>query len=350
MSAILPALRYAVKQRLLKHLRACRDPGLKIRYLIIINLANRRSPGQTAEVLRAHRATVYRVAARFRRHGEPGLFDRRRDNGPAKVDSVYLADLERAVRSSPPAYGWPRPTWTRELLVLALRRRTGITVHVGTLSRALRRLRARRGRPRPTVGPPPGRSPKRWRLSVIRKLLRELPAREAAVYADEVDVHPNPKVGWDWMARGQQKEVRTPGQNRKRYLAGALDVRTQELIWVSGAHKDSALFLRLLVKLWRHYPRAGVIHVIVDNYGIHTSALTRWALRCAGGRIRLHLLPPYSPADNKIERVWEDLHANVTRNHTCPDIDSLMRQVRNYLRRRLRRVQARRRPTARPTA
>ena len=49
-------------------------------------------------------------------------------------------------------------------------------------------------------------------------------------------------------------------------------------------------------------------------------------------------LPPYCPNDNKIERVWQDLHANVTRNHTCPDITALMREVRYYLRKRNRRT------------
>jgi hypothetical protein len=29
--------------------------------------------------------------------------------------------------------------------------------------------------------------------------------------------------------------------------------------------------------------------------------------------------------------VWEDLHAEVTRNHTCPDLDSLMAEVRVHL-------------------
>jgi transposase len=52
------------------------------------------------------------------------------------------------------------------------------------------------------------------------------------------------------------------------------------------------------------------------------------------GRIALYFLPPYSPDYNRIERVWEDLHANVTRNHACPDIASLMRAVRYYLRKR----------------
>jgi transposase len=181
MSCIVPRLRLSVKNRLLRHLRLCRDPGLKTRYLIIVNLLAGRCPQQTAAVLALHRATVYRVAARFRDHGELGLYDRRRDNGPAKVDRAYREVLAQTVRATPQAYGWSRPTWTRELLVLAMRRQTGVRVHVGTMSRALRRIGARRGRPRPTVGCPEGQNPKCWRLYKIRRLLRELPADEVAV-------------------------------------------------------------------------------------------------------------------------------------------------------------------------
>ncbi len=158
------------------------------------------------------------------------------------------------------------------------------------------------------------------------------------VYEDEVDIHLNPKIGYDWMGHGQQKEVKTPGKNVKRYLAGALDVRTGQLHWVEGEKKDSWLFVELLGKLYHHYSEAKVIHVILDNYGIHDSQLVAWALLEAGGRIKLHPLPPYCPNDNKIERLWQDLHAEVTRNHTCPDMDSLMVEVRHYLARRFQQV------------
>src|SRR5262249_39458195 len=131
-------------------------------------------------------------------------------------------------------------------------------------------------------------------------------------------------------------EVRTPGQNVKRYLAGALDVRTGLLTWVEGDRKTSALFIALLIKLHASHPKAAVIHVVLDNYRIHDSKITQAALRGFGGRIRLHFLPPYSPKENRIERVWEDLHANVTRNHTCRTIEALMAEVREYLWRRNR--------------
>ena len=339
MPPILPRARFSVKEGLCKRLRRCRLALVRIRYLIVLNLLNGRSAYQTAEVLGVHNTTVYRVARRFRDHGAWGLWDAREDNGQAKLDDNYLSALHRVVRGSPQQYGWRRPTWTRELLIETLVRQTGVRVHVTTMSRALALVQARRGRPRPTVGCPWAKAAKTRRLNALRGLLAALPRRYVAVYEDEVDIHLNPKVGLDWMGRGQQKEVRTPGQNEKRYLAGAWDARTGQVHWAEGPRKTSALFLALLNQLLRAYARAPVIHVILDNYRIHDSKIVQAALSGWGGRIRLHFLPPYCPNDNRIERVWQDLHANVTRNHTCPDMTALMREVRYYLRKRNRKTQ-----------
>jgi len=204
------------------------------------------------------------------------------------------------------------------------------------MSRALAMIKARRGRPRPVVACPWPKARKTRRLNDIRRLLLELPKEHVAVYEDEVDIHLNPKIGLDWMIRGQQKEVLAPGQNAKRYLAGALDAVTGKLIWVEAERKNSGLFIALLTKLAAAYPKAKVIHVILDNYRIHTSKIKQMAVKAFGGRIVLHFLPPYCLNDNKIERVWEDLHAQVTRNHSCPTIKTLMQQVRRWLRRRAR--------------
>jgi transposase len=351
MSSILGSVRFCVKERLRKQLRRCRDAAVRIRYLVVLNLLNGRSARQTAAVLGVHNTTVYRVARRFRVHGEWSLWDGREDNGDTKLDDHFLAVLDRVVRSTPTQYGWRRPTWTRELLVETLVRQTGVRVHVTTMSRALALIRARRGRPRPTVGCPWAKAAKTRRLNRLRHLLATLPRRHVAVYEDEVDIHLNPKIGLDWMGRGQQKEVVTPGKNVKRYLAGALDTRTGQVHWVEGERKTSALFIALLNRLLQTYTRTPVIHVILDNYRIHDSKIVQAALSGFGGRIQLHFLPPYCPNDNKIERLWQDLHANVTRNHTCADIGTLMREVRYYLRKRNRNtLKNRNQPNPKPLA
>ncbi len=337
MTTILLRVRYSVKQRLLRNLRRCRQPDARQRYLIVLNVLNGRSARATAAVLHIHNTTVYRVLRRFRAYGEAGLCDGRADGGTEKLDERFLDHLYRMVRDTPQDYGWRRPTWTRELLVETMVRLTGVRVHVATMSRALARIKARRGRPRPTVDCPWSKAAKTRRLQRLQEMLATVSRCERAFYEDEVDIHLNPKLGLDWMVRGQQKLVRTPGQNEKRYLAGALDVRTGVVIWVEGVRKTSYLFLDLLDKLRKAYPEAKRLHLILDNYRIHSSEIVQAALSgYLKGQIVLHFLPPYCPDDNKIERVWQDLHASVTRNHTCPDMTTLMEEVRYYLKKRNR--------------
>jgi transposase len=338
MATIVPVVKWSVKQKMRQRFRHCRSAGVRIRYLIIFNLLQGRGAYETADLLQVHNTTVYRVARRFRERGEVSLWDRREDNGEPKLTEDYLGILQDVVRSTPPDHGWRRPSWTCELLVETLVRKTGVRIHPDTMSRALALIKARRGRPRPRVGCPWHPAAKTRRLHQIQALLAGLSKREVAFYEDEVDIHLNPKIGLDWMAQGQQKEVLTPGKNQKRYVAGALEVRTGLMHWVEGERKTSNLFLALLDKLLKLYAHARVIHLILDNYRIHDSQIVAVALAGYASRIRLHFLPPYCPDHNKIERVWQDLHASVTRNHQRRSMTKLMQDVRYYLQKRNRKT------------
>jgi transposase len=343
MKRIVLKVRWSVKERLRKNLRKVRDAGTKVRYLMIFNVLHGRSCRETATVLKVHHTTVGRVVKRFAQYGEAGLQDGRCDNGEDKLDEDFLQELDRVVRQTPQDFGWKRPTWTRELLVEVLARRTGVRVHVGTLSRALAAIKARRGQPRPRVLCPWAKARKTRRLNGLKNLIATLPRHERVFYEDEVDIHLNPKIGPDWMGCGQQKEALTPGKNEKRYLAGALDVRTGMIVWVAGDRKTSYLFLDLLDKLRQQYPRARRLHLILDNYRIHSSTIVHAALGgYLAGKVQLHFLPPYCPDHNKIERVWKDLHANVTRNHRCRGIKQLMGEVHYHLHKRNRKIRRQR--------
>jgi transposase len=305
---------------------------------VVLALVQGKSPTTIAAGGLCSDSQVYRVAHRFLDHGPAGLADRREDNGAGKVTECYEHELLYVVAGSPREHGYARPTWTQELLARVLRERTGVKVSRATICRLLKRLRVRLGRPKPTVGCPWPESRRKRRLARIRRLIRDLGPDEVAVYEDEVDIHLNPKLGPDWMLRGQQKEVATPGQNQKRYIAGALDARTGKLTWVAGERKNSTLFLLLICRLVDFsYRDARKIHIILDNSKIHDSRQVQLALASWGGKVQLHFLPPYCPDHNRIERIWKDLHDNVTRNHCCKDMEQLMSEVRQYLRQRNRR-------------
>jgi transposase len=333
MDGIIIRLSKRRKRKFRQRARKAKNGDLSRRYWIVLNLAEGCSLSETARRLGASRHTIRAVARRFCEQGEAGLVDRREDNGQRKVDEDFLGPLAELVGSRASDHGWRRPTWTQEMLRETMEKKTGVGVSVGTISRALKRLGARWGQPKPTVACPWPKSRKDRRLRAIRGLAGHPPEGELVFYEDEVDIHLNPKIGRDWMLPGQQKEVLSPGQNQKRYLAGAENAQTGEMIWVEGERKNSLLFLLLLWELLQRHPDVKVIHVILDNYSIHHTQQVELSLSTPHGqRIKLHFLPPYCPDHNKIERTWRDLHANVTRNHHCDTIDELMAEVDKYLR------------------
>jgi transposase len=315
------------------------DARTRCRAQIIVALVQDKPVRVITEVLQCSCSLVYKIAHAFLQREELALVDRREENG----DTVITKDVQVAmwllVAETPRQYGHRRPTWTLELLKLVLRRRLGVRLSRATVSRLLRRLGIRRGRPKPFVKCPWPKERRDLRIRRLRSLLQHARAGEVWVFEDEVDIHLNPKIGPDYMLPGVQKRVETPGVNVKRYVAGALNALTGQLTWVEGESKDSELFVRLVFQLGYDYPDAPRIHLILDNYGIHKSQLVKAVLARCDGKVRLHFLPPYCPDENRIERVWEDLHADVTRNHQCRTIDELMKEVRYALRRKSQRLQ-----------
>jgi transposase len=299
---------------------------------VVLRAGDGWSGKRISKALGCSAATVSRTLDRWEAYGEAGLLDRREDNGQTKADQAYVATVRWILAGTPQDFLHRRPTWTRALLIETAARYTGVTVSKTTMGRVLAALKARRGRAKPLGSCPWGKARKERRMALIRALVETLPADEACVWEDEADIDLNPRIGADWTLPGEQRTVLTPGKNVKRYFAAAMDATTERLVWVKAERKSSRLFIDLLRKLLKEYPDRTVIHVILDNYGVHSSRQTRAWLDQHGGKFRLHFLPPYSPDDNRIERkVWREVHANVTTNHRCAAIEWLCEEVVWYL-------------------
>jgi transposase len=328
-------LRRATRRWLTRLDRKARDADLRVRCRVLLKVHAGQSPHCAAREIGCHPATAYRIVARFMVQGEGSVFDGRWSNGVRKVSPEVLGGIVEILRATPERYGFPRPTWTVEVLARVIAQELGVALSVGHVWKiAKQRLKARWGLPRPVVGCPWPAARRERRLAELRRLALHPRPREVVLYADEVDIHLNPKIGRDWMLPGTQRLVMTPGKNQKHYLAGAYDPLRQEFVGVDGDRKATWLFLNLLRALWLAYRWARVIHVILDNYIIHKTARVEQQLRQMGAKIRLHFLPPYCPNDNRIERLWEDLQANVTPNHRHPTMPALLAAAWRWIERR----------------
>jgi putative transposase len=315
------------KQRnALLHLYRCSaDPELSHRAHLILLLAEGYAWATIIAVLFTSSSTIARWQRRYLEQGIDGLRGQRPGRRPLPC-LWCLGVLVRWVTTwSPRTFGFLRSRWTCALLTVVLLETCQVAVSRETVRRWLHQANLVWRRPRPVVRiPDPQRAAK---LKALRHLLAHLPDDETAVFEDEVDVNTNPKIGSMWMLKGQQTELLTPGTNDKRYLAGSVNWRTGALFWTAGKQRNGELFVRHLDEL-RHRLRCyRVIHVICDNARFHKAAkckkvqayLEQW-----GGRVVLHYLPTSAPETNPIERLWWHLHEEISRCHTCRNMEDLL--------------------------
>ena len=275
------------------------------------------------------RSSVYRIVNAYKAHP----VETWAANLPPKA--VWLSpslcrSLTALLQKVPAAYGGGRTRWSCATLAAQLQLQRGLLGSTSTMRRWLHRwgwvwkraqLVARDDDPERIE-----------KVARIRSTGETLEKRAILLFADELDIHLLPKVGYQWMPQGETVKVMTPGQNQKHYLAGALELQTGRLVHCTAFRKTNVLFRALLDGLERRYPKARFdkIYVVVDNYGIHNAkAVERWL--AAHPRFTLLFLPTYCPKANPIERAFGDVHDKCTRNHQRKRIAELVGDVEQHL-------------------
>jgi putative transposase len=301
---------------------------------ILLWCAAGRTPTASAAVLFCSRSSVYRTVRAYHegtlglKHAAQGRFV------PPVRTTVLLPMLRRSLlallKASPRAYGWCRTRWSGATLALTLPTQRGLTVSAETMRRGLHELGWVGKRAQLVANDD---DPQRVdRLASSRWTCEQLTLDEAMVFADELDSHLGPKVGWAWMPPGTQVTVMTPGQNQKHDLAGGLDLSTGTLHHCLGARQTKALFRDLLSVLEERYPPAQYtrLSVVVDHDNIHTAkAVAHWL--AAHPRVTRLLLPTYCPRAHPIERAFGDVHDGCTRNHQRKRFPDLVADVEDHV-------------------
>jgi transposase len=317
------------QSQMLATLRRARYGYLLALHMLLL-CATGRKPTMIAAVLFGSRSRVYRTVRAYRA-GTLGLEHADQGRLVPPVRTTVLVPTRRrslvALLKAPPrAYGWCRTRWSCATLALTLQAKRGLTVSAETMRRWVHevgwvwkraQLVAKDDDPHRVE-----------RLARIRFVYEQLRLWEAIVFADELDIHLLPKVGYAWMPQGTQMAVMTPGTKEKHYLAGALELATGTMHHCLGPRQTNALFRELLQRLdeaypARHYQR---VYVVVDNYQIHQAkAVAQWL--ATHPRFELLLLPTYGPRANPIERAFGDVHDCCTRDHRRKRLRDLVADV-----------------------
>lgn len=299
------------------------------RALAILLLDEGKSVSEVSRLLKSARSTLYRWIGWYQLHGVDGLKGQHAGRPVSSITDEVIELVREMLEQSPREWGYQRSTWTTELLADAINHHLNKNIHSSTIRRLLPRIGYGWRRSRPTLCI---RDPhKNSKMAAIEQALKSASPDTEVFYVDEADIDLNPRCGFLWSRKGRQVAIPTPGNNRKCYLAGALNARTGRVVWTAGLSKSSELFIELLKTLQARYRKARKLVLILDNYIIHKSRRTQHYLQRFGRRFELLFQPVYHPWVNRIERLWKVLHDNVTRNHRYPNMTELMAAVHSFL-------------------
>jgi Homeodomain-like domain len=237
----------AQQEQMLSQLRQARYGYLLALHILLLGAAGRTST-EIATFLFCSRSSVYRIVTAYRDHS-PG-FDFADDGTlqpPARTTCLWPSikrSLLALLTATPQAYGWCRTPWSCASLAAQLKINRAVTASADTLRRWLGEVGWVWKRAKLIAkDDDPQRIEK---LARIRRIFEHLGAKQLLRFADELDIHLLPKVGYQWMEKGSQQEVMTPGTNQKNYLAGALDIVTGQLLHCIWFRKTNGLFIDLL--------------------------------------------------------------------------------------------------------
>lgn len=308
---------------LLRELRQARYGHLLALHILLLRAAGK-SPTEIADFLFCSRSSVYRTVDAY----QAGQLDWQQEAAAAPGLSRWQRKLRSLLKQPPRWFGWCRTRWSCAALALTIHVLCGVELSRETIRREVKaagyewkraKLKARDDDPE-----------RAKRLARIRFLIEQKRPDELILFADELDIDLLAKVGYQWMLKGTQLEIPTPGKNQKHYLAAALDPVTGDITYVLGSRKNNLLFRQLLAQLEQRFKRRyRKIYVVCDNYVIHKAkAVAGWLEKHP--RIELVFLPSYCPQANPIERVFGDVHDKCTRNHTRQRLPTLVRDVERH--------------------
>jgi transposase len=291
------------------------------------------SVSEAARTFGLHRATVSKWWNRYRRLGAAALASKTRGARPKPLltpdqESRLLTVLRE---KTPEDLGLGESLWTREAVA------AWATVELGvTRTRWVwgRWLKARGFTPQK----PARRAYEHDPAAVDRWLTKDYPKIEAEAKAENAEIHwldeaglrSDCQHGRGYAPKGQTPIQQVPGKRFSvNYIATLTNLGVMRFMVYTGRF-TAAVLIVFLTRLLASRPSK--VYVILDGHPSHRSKKVKAWAAARGDRIRLVVLPAYSPELNPVEYLNNDVKGNSQRSGRARDRDQLKGKVGSYLR------------------
>ena len=288
------------------------------------------SPETVIKALGYTRTLIYRWLAAFACGGYDAL---RSTSAPGKTPKLNAKQMKKLyndiVDKTPEQLKFSFGLWTRELVREHIRRKFNVSLSGVSVSRILAKMGMSPQKPLMRAYQQNETLVKTW-ITKEFPAIKKLAKREKALifFGDEAGVRSDDHIGTTWAPIGKTPIVKTTGARFGVNIISAISPRGEMEFMITKGKFNSDVFIEFLKKLIRY--KRNRVFLVIDGHPTHKSKKVNNFVSENNDRLRLYILPPYSPELNPDELVWNTLKQNIGRK-VVSGPDDLLSKVVGFL-------------------
>ena len=292
--------------------------GRKLKHEVLTELRKRAvarvQSGESPEVvIRAmgfNRASIYNWLSMYRAGGWDALEARKRGGRPRKLNGRIIRWVYRVVVGSDPRqYKFPFALWTRNAIATLIYQRYDIRLSANSVGRLLVQLGITPQKPLWRAYQQDPERVRRWVEEEYPSIAKETKQLGAEIwFGDELGLRSDFHAGTTWGRKGQTPVVRTTGTRYRLNMISVVNRRGRMRFMIEKSRLNGEVICRFLDRLMVGSSKP--IFLIWDGHPNHKSTTVAEKVRSYKGKLRVYLLPGYSPELNPGEGVWREVKSH----------------------------------------
>jgi len=291
--------------RKLKH-----DVLTEFRKRAVAKVQDGESPEVVVQALGFSRACIYKWLAMYRADGWHALDARKRGGRPRKLHADMIKWVYRTVVGKDPRqYNFPFALWTRKAIGSLIYKKFGIRLSANSVGRLLAQLGITAQKPLWRAYQQDPERVRKWIQEEYPAIEKEAKQWKAEIwFADESGLRSDYHVGTTWGVKGQTPVVRTTGARYRLNMISAVNRRGRMRFMIEKKGLNADVICRFLDRLMAGSKTS--VFLIWDGHPVHKSSKVAKKVQSYNGKLRLYLLPSYSPELNPGEGVWREIKSH----------------------------------------
>lgn len=289
---------------------------------------------EAVKVFGVSRAAIAGWMKRRREGGLKALAAKKKGRPPApsRLKGWQAGQIVRAITDkTPDQLKLPFMLWTREAVAQLIEERFGVKVSLMTVGRWLKRWGMTPQKPKRRAWEQDSKEVKHWLEVQYPRVAAEARREGAEIHwGDEMGLRSDHQAGTSYGRKGQTPVVPGTGQRWRANMISSITGRGTLRFMVFKHRFNADVFIEFMRRLIKNASRK--IYLIVDGHPAHKARKVEQWLAERGDRIRLILLPAYSPDMNPDEFLNHDVKQNAVGRRRAVSRDDMIADVRAYLR------------------